>query len=44
MTPAGFEHGITAALQRPMMARHAPMPPDFTGIPYLKSLWLTAMA
>ena len=42
MTPAGFERLITAALPRSMMARHAPMPPDFTDIPYLKSLWLTA--
>jgi 23S rRNA (cytosine1962-C5)-methyltransferase len=40
MTPTMFERQITAALPHRMHARHAPMPPDFTDTPYLKSLWL----
>jgi len=40
LSPAAFERQIKAALPRPMQARHAAMPPDFTDIPYLKSLWL----
>ena len=43
ITPAAFERQIAAALPRPTKARHAPMPPDFTDTPYLKSLWLEAM-
>ncbi len=43
ITPAAFERQITAALPQPMRTRHAPMPPDFTDTPYLKSFWLEAM-
>jgi 23S rRNA (cytosine1962-C5)-methyltransferase len=40
LTPGMFERQVVAALDRPMRARHAPMPVDFTAVPYLKSLWL----
>jgi 23S rRNA (cytosine1962-C5)-methyltransferase len=40
MSPWEFERQITSALPRPMKARHAAMPEDFTDEPYLKSLWL----
>jgi 23S rRNA (cytosine1962-C5)-methyltransferase len=40
MTPHDFERLATSRLPRAMHARHAPMPPDFTAPPYLKSLWL----
>lgn len=35
-----FERLACSEMPRPMKARHAPMPADFTDIPYLKSLWL----
>jgi 23S rRNA (cytosine1962-C5)-methyltransferase len=41
MSPAEFERQIRSRLLRPMTARHAPMPPDFTDTPYLKALWLS---
>jgi 23S rRNA (cytosine1962-C5)-methyltransferase len=41
MTAAEFERQIRHHLPRPMTARHAPMPPDFTDTPYLKALWLS---
>jgi 23S rRNA (cytosine1962-C5)-methyltransferase len=41
MTPTEFERQIRNKLPRPMTARHAPMPPDFTDTPYLKALWLS---
>jgi hypothetical protein len=41
MTPAEFERQIRHNLPRPMKARHAPMPPDFTDTPYLKALWFS---
>jgi 23S rRNA (cytosine1962-C5)-methyltransferase len=37
---AEFERRVQANLPRPMKAVHRPMPPDFTGPAYLKSLWL----
>lgn len=40
MTPAEFERQICSNLPRPMRARHAPMPDDFTDRAYLKSVWL----
>jgi 23S rRNA (cytosine1962-C5)-methyltransferase len=40
MTPAEFERQIRSKLPRPMTARHAPMPGDFTDRAYLKSVWL----
>ena len=40
ITPRDFERQLAAALPRPMQARHAAMPPDFTDAPYLKSVWL----
>jgi len=41
LTPHEFERGIMSAQPRPMAVRHSPMPPDFTGENYLKSVWLT---
>jgi len=38
--PHEFERLASSRLPRPMKSRHAPMPPDFTAPPYLKSLWL----
>jgi 23S rRNA (cytosine1962-C5)-methyltransferase len=35
-----FQKQLRAAIRRPMAARHAPMPVDFTDDPYLKSVWL----
>ena len=35
-----LERRLLAAMPRPLRARHAPMPPDFTDAPYLKSIWL----
>jgi 23S rRNA (cytosine1962-C5)-methyltransferase len=40
MADAEFERMVVGGLPRRMMARHAPMPGDFTAPPYLKSLWL----
>lgn len=40
MTPAEFERQIRSKPPRPMTARHAPMPEDFTDRAYLKSVWL----
>jgi 23S rRNA (cytosine1962-C5)-methyltransferase len=40
MTSREFERQLSASLPRPMPARHAPMPPDFTDRAYLKSVWL----
>jgi 23S rRNA (cytosine1962-C5)-methyltransferase len=40
MTPREFESQLLAAIPRSMSARHSPMPPDFTDVPYLKSVWL----
>ena len=40
LSPREFERRILSSLPRPMKARHVPMPSDFTGEPYLKSLWL----
>lgn len=39
MTSIEFERQIRSKLPRPMTARHAPMPEDFTDRAYLKSLW-----
>ncbi|MFZ9936545.1 MAG: class I SAM-dependent rRNA methyltransferase [Luteolibacter sp.] len=41
MNPREFERLATSQLPRAVQARHAPMPPDFTDTPYLKSLWLS---
>lgn len=35
-----FQKQLRGAVRRPMKARHAPMPEDFTDEPYLKSVWL----
>ncbi|MEO8613988.1 MAG: class I SAM-dependent methyltransferase [Luteolibacter sp.] len=35
-----FQRQLRSAVHRPMSARHADMPPDFSGDPYLKSVWL----
>lgn len=35
-----FQKQLRAAMRRPMSARHAPMPADFTDDAYLKSVWL----
>lgn len=35
-----FERQLITAVRRGMKAVHAPMPSDFTGEPYLKSIWL----
>lgn len=40
MTPWQFERQLQAAMPRTLRARHSSMPPDFTGEPYLKSVWL----
>ena len=37
---AHFEKQLLAASSRRLEAVHRPMPPDFTGDPYLKSVWL----
>jgi len=36
-----FERQLAVAVPRLGKRRHAPMPPDFTAEPYLKSLWLS---
>lgn len=38
--PRDFERQLLDGLPRPMQARHAAMPADFTDAPYLKSVWL----
>jgi 23S rRNA (cytosine1962-C5)-methyltransferase len=40
LSPKEFERQLLAALPRKMKARHTPMPSDFTGEAYLKSVWL----
>lgn len=35
-----FERQLLGASARKLRANHTPMPPDFTGEPYLKSIWL----
>ncbi len=35
-----FQRQLRSAIHRPMSARHSGMPADFTGDPYLKSVWL----
>jgi len=35
-----FQKQLRAAMPRPMSARHAPMPEDFTDESYLKAVWL----
>jgi 23S rRNA (cytosine1962-C5)-methyltransferase len=40
LPPAAFKRQLAAAVPALAERRHAPMPPDFTGEPYLKSLWL----
>lgn len=40
LPPAAFERQLAAAVPALENRRHAPMPPDFTAEPYLKSLWL----
>ena len=40
LTPRAFEAQVRGASKRPVRTRLAPMPADFTGEPYLKSLWV----
>ncbi len=40
LPPRDFERQLLSGVRRRMTPRHAPMPPDFTGEPYLKSVWL----
>ena len=40
ITPQDFTRKLLESTPRPMRARHAAMPPDFTADPYLKSVWL----
>ena len=40
LPPYHFEKQLLAASSRKLEAVHAAMPPDFTGEPYLKSVWL----
>lgn len=35
-----FQKQLRNAIRRPMSPRHSEMPPDFTGEPYLKSVWM----
>jgi 23S rRNA (cytosine1962-C5)-methyltransferase len=42
LPPRAFEAQVRGASKRPVRTRLAPMPPDFTGEPYLKSLWVDA--
>ena len=35
-----FQRQLRSAIHRPMSARHSNMPADFSGDPYLKSVWL----
>lgn len=41
-SPREFEKQVKSKLPRPMKARHAEMPEEYTDSPYLKSLWLEA--
>lgn len=40
LEPADLERQVRAAFAGPVRLRHAPMPPDFTAPPYLKSIWV----
>ena len=40
MTPREFEKQLLSSLSRNYAVKHAPMPADFTGEKYLKSVWL----
>lgn len=40
LSPRTFEAQVRGASRRPVKTRLAPMPADFTGEPYLKSLWV----
>ncbi|MEN9535242.1 MAG: hypothetical protein RLZ22_576 [Verrucomicrobiota bacterium] len=40
LTPRKFERQLLASLSRNYAVSHAPMPADFTGEKYLKSVWL----
>jgi len=40
MTPREFERQLMTSLTRRYAVKHAPMPADFTGEKYLKSVWL----
>lgn len=42
LPPRAFETQVRAAAPAPVRTRLAPMPADFTGEPYLKSLWVEA--
>jgi 23S rRNA (cytosine1962-C5)-methyltransferase len=37
-----FQKQLRNASRRPMTSHHSPMPQDFTGEPYLKSVWLAS--
>ncbi|MBC8126544.1 MAG: class I SAM-dependent rRNA methyltransferase [Gloeobacteraceae cyanobacterium ES-bin-144] len=41
MNPWEFERQLCTSLPNSIKAKHSPMPKDFTGEPYLKSVWLT---
>jgi 23S rRNA (cytosine1962-C5)-methyltransferase len=41
LTAAAFERQILSASRRPLDVRASPMPADFTGEAYLKSLWVS---
>ncbi|MCX6874687.1 MAG: class I SAM-dependent methyltransferase [Verrucomicrobia bacterium] len=40
LSAADFERQILSASRQRLHTRHAPMPADFTGVPYLKSIWV----
>jgi 23S rRNA (cytosine1962-C5)-methyltransferase len=40
LPPRAFEAQVRGASRQPVTLKHAPMPEDFTGEPYLKSLWV----
>lgn len=40
LSPHEFERRLRQHLPRAVRASHMPMPPDFTDIPYLKSVWI----
>lgn len=42
LDPSSFESQIRDGFHRPLKIKSAPMPSDFTGDPYLKSLWIEA--
>lgn len=42
LSPKAFEMQVRGASKRAVRTRLAPMPADFTGEPYLKSLWVDA--